>query len=32
VANLAEANGGSVAHRDNVPRGGVFTLVLPTSA
>jgi PAS domain S-box-containing protein len=29
VASLAEANGGSVAHHDNVPRGSVFTLVLP---
>lgn len=32
VASLAEANGGSVSHHDNVPRGSVFTLVLPISA
>jgi PAS domain S-box-containing protein len=29
VASLAEANGGSVSHHDNLPRGSVFTLVLP---
>jgi PAS domain S-box-containing protein len=29
VASLAEANGGSVSHHDNVPQGSVFTLVLP---
>jgi PAS domain S-box-containing protein len=28
VASLAEANGGSVAYHDNVPRGSVFTFVL----
>jgi PAS domain S-box-containing protein len=32
VASLAEANGGTVTHHDNVPRGSVFTLVLPISA
>jgi PAS domain S-box-containing protein len=31
VASLAEANGGSVDHHDNVPKGSVFTLVLPIS-
>ena len=33
VASLAEANGGSVAHRDDTPTGSVFTLSLrrPTS-
>ncbi|MDP9795815.1 PAS domain S-box-containing protein [Catenuloplanes nepalensis] len=28
VASLAEANGGSVTHRDNIPAGSVFTLSL----
>ncbi|GAB7052074.1 PAS domain S-box protein [Catenuloplanes indicus] len=28
VASLAEANGGSVAHRDNHPTGSIFTLTL----
>jgi signal transduction histidine kinase len=29
VASLAEANGGSVSHHDNLPHGSVFTLILP---
>jgi signal transduction histidine kinase len=31
VASLAEANGGTVAHRDNDPAGSVFTLTLATA-
>jgi PAS domain S-box-containing protein len=31
VASLAEANGSTVAHHDNVPHGSVFTLTLPAS-